>query len=82
MYRLDDLEITDVDYIKIDCEGYESEILQGARETIMTSRPIMVVEHKQHQDVGHADTAGAIDLCLSWGARIIDQVRNDIVLGW
>lgn len=82
MYRLDDLEIAGVDYVKIDCEGYESEILQGARETIMSSRPIMVVEHKQHQDVGHEHTSGAIDLCLSWGARIVDQVRNDVVLGW
>jgi len=82
MYTLDELHIRDIDYIKIDCEGYETEILKGAHETITRCRPILVVENKNHQDVGHTDTASAIDLCVSWGARILDQVRNDVILGW
>jgi FkbM family methyltransferase len=82
MYTLDQLDISSVDYIKIDCEGYETEILKGAQRTIQQCRPIMVVENKNHQDVGHSDTASAIDLCLTWGARILDQVRNDVILGW
>lgn len=82
MQRLDDLNIQNIDYIKIDCEGYESEILLGGRNTVLSSKPIMVIEHKKHQDVGHTDTSGAIDLCLGWGARIVDRVRNDIILGW
>ena len=82
MHRLDDLGIQHIDYIKIDCEGYESEILLGGRDTILSSKPVMVIEHKKHQDVGHTNTSGAIDLCLGWGARIVDRVRNDIILGW
>ena len=82
MYTLDQLDIQDIDYIKIDCEGYETEILKGAQQTIQHYRPILVVENKNHQDVGHTDTASAIDLCVSWGARILDQVRNDVILGW
>ena len=82
MHTLDELDIDGIDYIKLDCEGYETEILKGAHGTISRCRPIMVVENKNHQDVGHSDTASAIDLCLGWGARVIDQVRNDVILGW
>lgn len=82
MYRLDSLGFTGVDYMKLDCEGYENAILRGARETIMANRPIMVVEHKNHQDVGHDDTGQALDTLVGWGARIIDRVKNDYILGW
>lgn len=82
MNRLDDLKIQGIDYIKIDCEGYEYEILLGGHDTIIRDRPVMVLENKKHQDVGHEKTSGAVDLCLSWGARIVSQVRHDVILGW
>ena len=82
MYRLDSLELPQVDYIKIDCEGYENTILRGARQIILRDRPIMVIEHKKHKDVGHQDTDQALDTLVSWGACILDNVRNDYILGW
>jgi FkbM family methyltransferase len=82
MHRLDSLDLPQIDYIKIDCEGYENIILRGARETILRDRPIMVIEHKQHKDVGHQDTDQALDTLVSWGARILVNVKNDYVLGW
>jgi FkbM family methyltransferase len=82
MYRLDSLNLSGIDYIKLDCEGYENVILRGARETILANRPIMVVEHKCHQDVGITDTDQALNTLVSWGARIIDRVKNDYILGW
>ena len=82
MYRLDSLELPRIDYIKIDCEGYENTILRGAQKTIMRDRPVMVVEHKRHKDVGHQDTDQALDTLVSWGACILDNVRNDYILGW
>jgi FkbM family methyltransferase len=82
MYRLDSLDLRKIDYIKIDCEGYENTILRGARQTIMRDRPIMVVEHKRHKDVGHDDVDQALDTLISWGAHIVTNVRNDYILGW
>lgn len=82
MYKLDTLDLPKVDYIKIDCEGYENTILRGAKETILKYQPIMVVEHKKHNDVGHADTVEALDTLVSWGAKILTSVKNDYVLGW
>jgi FkbM family methyltransferase len=82
MHRLDNLNLPKIDYIKIDCEGYENTILQGAKETILRDRPIMVVEHKKHKDVGHNDTESAVDTLVSWGAKILTSVKNDIIIGW
>ena len=82
MYRLDSLHLPKIDYIKIDCEGYENTILRGAKETILKYKPIIVVEHKKHQDVGHTDTVQALDTLLSWGACVLTTVKNDHVLGW
>jgi FkbM family methyltransferase len=82
MHRLDSLDLPKIDYIKIDCEGYENTILRGGKETILRDRPIMVVEHKKHKDVGHTDTAQALDTLISWGAKIIGNVKNDYIVGW
>lgn len=41
---LDDFGITGVDFIKIDVEGHEMEVLKGAAKTIEQSRPIILIE--------------------------------------
>jgi FkbM family methyltransferase len=35
-------------YLKLDLEGYEFRALQGARESVMRGRPVIVVEHSGH----------------------------------
>ena len=79
--RLDDLNITGIDYIKIDCEGFEYKIIQGAEQTIRDSRPIVVVEQKPHgtySDNQHA----AIDLLRQFGMKRLDQVKDDWIMGY
>ena len=84
MWRLDTLQLDRVDYVKIDCEGYELNILHGAEQTLRQHRPIVVVEQKFHTDTGITQETryGAMNLLLSWGARVLTQVRNDYVIGW
>lgn len=41
---LDDFNLAEVDFIKIDVEGHEIEVIEGALRTIETSRPVMLVE--------------------------------------
>lgn len=80
---LDSLELNNVDYIKVDCEGFEYRVLQGAEQTIKRCRPVVVVEQKPHD--AYADQYGqheAIALLQSWGMRKLDQVKDDWIMGW
>ncbi|MCW3982658.1 MAG: FkbM family methyltransferase [Candidatus Bathyarchaeota archaeon] len=46
--KLDSLNFSDVGVIKIDTEGYETPILQGAKDTITKNKPVLIIEvHKQ-----------------------------------
>lgn len=78
--RLDSYEFDDVDYIKIDCEGYEYEVLLGAWETIRRCRPRICVEQKPHGIFGNQYRAR--DLLISWGMTALPHHGDDWVLDW
>jgi len=84
MRRLDSLNLQDIGYIKIDCEGYELPIIRGAEDTIKRCRPVMVVEQKLHEDTGKTRETqfDAAELIKSWGAKELARVRHDVILGW
>ena len=46
---LDSYNFTDVDIIKIDVEGYELQVLEGAVQTIANNRPIVQIECVENQ---------------------------------
>ena len=45
--RLDEYNFLDVDFIKIDVEGHEHEVIEGARVTIKKFKPTMVIEMEE-----------------------------------
>jgi FkbM family methyltransferase len=84
MKRLDSLNFDRIDYMKIDCEGYEMQILKGGENTIRTHQPVLVVEQKLHTDTGITKETqySCVELLKTWGARELGRVRNDCILGW
>ena len=44
LHTLDEYNFQNVDIIKIDVEGYEIPVLEGARQTIIESRPLIQIE--------------------------------------
>jgi len=44
---LDSYELSEIDFLKMDCEGYEYSVLQGGLETIKRNRPAIIIE--QHK---------------------------------
>lgn len=48
-HRIDDFELTDVDLIQLDVEGFESKAIIGAAATIEQCRPILMIEDRGHQ---------------------------------
>jgi hypothetical protein len=79
---LDDLNLSKFDYVKLDCEGYEFNIVRGGENCLKEYRPVIVVEQKFHKDTGITDNGETVALLQSWGARIVEQVRNDVIMGW
>ncbi len=45
--KLDDYEFQDVSFIKIDVEGYETKVIEGASSTIIREKPIILIEVEQ-----------------------------------
>lgn len=41
---LDSMQLEQLDFMLVDCEGYELEVLQGARETLIKHGPTIVME--------------------------------------
>jgi len=80
--KLDDYELTDVDFIKIDVEGYENQVVLGAKETLLRNKPITIVEQKGFSDRFNESQFEAVDILKSFGAKIIDQVVKDYILSW
>jgi hypothetical protein len=52
MHRLDDYGLHRVGCLKIDVEGHEEAVLEGARETLRTSRPNVIVELQEDRNPG------------------------------
>ena len=48
---IDSMELTDVSFIKIDVEGFELPVIQGAIETIKRCRPLMLVEQNGNEEL-------------------------------
>lgn len=42
--RIDDLSLDDVDFIQLDVQGYEGNVLEGGMETILRCSPVIVLE--------------------------------------
>lgn len=81
MDRLDSHQFEDVDFIKIDTEGYELFVIKGAEETIRKWKPVMIVEQKPHHGgkYGLSDTA-AVDYLKSMGYSVKQEIVGDFIM--
>lgn len=69
--RLDDyvsqMGLTQIDFIKLDVDGYESRVLRGALATISRFRPMIIVECSTKPDAVNANVVDTIDTLDSLG---------------
>jgi FkbM family methyltransferase len=60
--KLDDNQYQGVDFIKIDVEGYEQEVLNGSYETILRSKPLLLIElEERHRKNSIFDTTNYLN---------------------
>jgi FkbM family methyltransferase len=80
---LDSFALSQIDFLKIDCEGYEYFILTGAEETVRRDRPCIVVEQKPGKGSMYGlDDHEAVKLLQSWGAELKFEIAGDFCLAW
>jgi FkbM family methyltransferase len=81
--RLDDLGLSGVDFLKIDCEGFEVFVVRGGEETIRRDRPTVVIEQKKGRVSRYGvDRLAGVALLRSWGAEVKWLMAGDYCLAW
>jgi FkbM family methyltransferase len=78
---IDSLNLHDVNFIKIDVEGFELPVIEGGQRTIRRDKPVMVVEQKPNnaERYGRGRLA-AVELLQSWGYEIAWERSGDFCL--
>lgn len=80
---LDSYCFVDVDFIKVDCEGYELHVLQGAEQTILSNKPVIIVEQKpgKGKKYGYSDDA-AVKYLKGLGMKVHQVISGDYIMRW
>ncbi len=79
---LDSYNFKDVDYIKVDVEGYEMQFLTGARDTILLNEPVVSIEIKPTCERFGYTQFDIIQEMKNLGMVNIDRVIDDWVWGF
>lgn len=77
---LDNFNLPDVDLIKIDVEGHEFSVLQGAIDTIKQNSPILVIEMFTHRcKMSDKNRKECISFLRNLNYEIMDVRQHDFV---
>lgn len=79
--RIDDLGLTECDFIMLDIEGYEFQALLGAEETIRKFKPLISIEDKGLSDK-YGTPEGHIEKWLGekFGYEVVARPHRDVIL--
>ncbi len=83
MRPLDEFNLQNVDLIKIDVEGYERAVVEGAYETIMKNKPIIILEQKGCDQEFYGERKNnALKWLVKLGYQDIFEKSGDHIMGW
>jgi FkbM family methyltransferase len=85
MKRLDEFELQDVDFLKIDCEGYELYVVRGAEQTLRRCKPCVIIEQKPEVGMVARYKIGVTDgvkFLESLGAKQRKVIQGDYIMSW
>jgi FkbM family methyltransferase len=77
---LDEFELHDLDFLKVDCEGADTLVLQGAEQTLKRCRPVVIVESMPKLEKRYGLPAGApLAYLESLGAERMAEMWRDFI---
>jgi FkbM family methyltransferase len=79
MNPLDWYYLQDLDFLKLDLEGFESQALAGAMTNINRNHPTILIECKKFTPPRHGGPEAAINILKALGYRDVDGIGNDRV---
>lgn len=86
MMKLDDLNLHafgDIDFLKVDCEGFELDILRGAEMLLSTCQPCVVVEQKHDHILKYGyERLAAVRYLERLGAKVRMEISGDWIMSW
>lgn len=81
MWRLDSFALENVDFIKLDCEGYELFALRGGEETIKRDKPVIIVEQKPGRGASFGlGDRDAVTYLEGLGYRCAKEMSGDYIM--
>lgn len=80
---LDSFGFEEVDFIKIDVEGWEHNVIKGGIETITKWKPVVIIEQKPNNAEMHGlKQFGARNLLQKLGMKVATEISGDIIMVW
>lgn len=77
VYKLDDIELEKLDFLKIDVQGYELHMLKGAKSHIKKFSPDLFIEIEPHQLVKfNIEEKELVDYIKSFGYKVF-KINNE-----
>ncbi len=79
MRALDSFGFDDLDFIKIDVEGFEARLLRGAAATLRRNQPLLLIENiERYQVERYGEQRGEVERLLkAMGARLVLSLSED-----
>lgn len=74
--RFDDLGIANVGFMKIDVEGFEREVLEGASDTLRRDRPNLLIEMEEAHT--HVPISDMVETVTAYGYNCFALVRGTL----
>lgn len=74
--KLDAFEFDDVDFIKIDTEGYEPFVIMGGLETIIKCKPVILYERKGHEKRYGMEKNSVLDILSKYGYEELENIGS------
>jgi len=77
--RLDNYELTNIDFIKIDVESYEYFVIDGAKETLKSNSPVIMIEYLKNYQHAEYPPSKTDKLLNDLGYKKINKFKEDYI---